>query len=78
MSLSVKVVSPKPGVSIKMTCFPPTLNGADACTSEVQLSNPRPTPSDDPDTKLTNYRHAVSEWLGLGQLVDGPLIFRSQ
>src|SRR6267154_6350699 len=60
-SVSLFVVSSKPGVSMRMMRFPSKTNGFDICTSLVQLSSPMPTLNCEPDAALMNYLLYLSE-----------------
>ena len=55
MSVSLRVVSSNPGVSIRVTRRPLTTNGREVRTSLVQLSRPRPTGRFDLLALLINY-----------------------
>ena len=54
MSVSLRVVSPNPGVSIKATRRPSRLKVSTVCTVFVQDRSPLLTPRLDPLTRLMN------------------------
>lgn len=53
-SVSVFVVSSKPGVSMSVTVRPSRKNGLDVCTVSVHDMSPDPTRSEDPLEILMN------------------------
>jgi hypothetical protein len=79
MSVSLRVVSSNPGVSIRVTRRPLTTNGREVRTSLVQLSRPRPTGRLDPLALLINYVcppkiiNVIVQGKGTVHTVDLPL-----
>ena len=59
ISVSLRVVSSNPGVSIRITTRPSTKKGREICTSLVQLSRPRPTGRLDPLAVLINFAYSA-------------------
>lgn len=59
LSVSRRVVSSNPGVSIRITLWSSRENGLDSNTSDVQLFNPPLTDRVDPLTRLMNCNNPV-------------------